>query len=98
MLSKLQLHMHFIFLQLDLPFSLTFYRWILAQEHSLTLSDLMHITPDIHGTLRKMQDLVRKRDVITNDPELSVEEKELQVITESLLDFHLRSTRLKCTV
>lgn len=66
-------------LQLDLPFSLTFYRWLLGQEHCLTLADLVHVSPDIHRTLRKMQEIIRKRDAILEDPELSTAEKNEQV-------------------
>ncbi|XP_017785383.1 PREDICTED: E3 ubiquitin-protein ligase TRIP12 isoform X2 [Nicrophorus vespilloides] len=64
---------------LDLPFSLTFYRWLLGQEHSLGLGDLAHITPDIHKTLRKMQDIVRQRDAILGNPELSAADKTTQI-------------------
>ncbi|KAI4466325.1 e3 ubiquitin-protein ligase trip12 [Holotrichia oblita] len=56
---------------LDLPFSLTFYRWLLCQEHSLTLSDLAHIAPEIYKNLRKMQEIVRQRDLILLNHELS---------------------------
>lgn len=63
------------FLQLDLPFSITFYRWLLGQEHSLSLVDLHHVSPDIHKTLRKLEEIVRKRDRIQNDNELSIVEK-----------------------
>lgn len=68
------------FLQLDLPFSLTFFRWLLGQEHSLTMADLYHVSPDIHRTLRKMQEIVRQRDAILEDPELSTQEKNEQVM------------------
>ncbi|GJQ67325.1 hypothetical protein Trydic_g8224 [Trypoxylus dichotomus] len=60
---------------LDLPFSLTFYRWLLCQEHSLTLSDLVHITPEIHKNLRKMKEVVRLRDLILTNPDLTLAEK-----------------------
>lgn len=69
-----------MFPQLDLPFSLTFFRWLLGQEHSLTMADLVHISPDIHRTLRKMQEIVRQRDAILDDPELSTQDKNEQVI------------------
>ncbi|CAH0556432.1 unnamed protein product [Brassicogethes aeneus] len=64
---------------LDLPFSLSFYRWLLGQEHCLTLSDLAHVSPDIYNTLRKMQDVVRERDEILRNGDLSEEEKTEQL-------------------
>lgn len=57
---------------LDLPFSLTFYKWILGGEHSLGLADLAEVAPDIHKTIKKMQHLVRQRDVILANSDLSV--------------------------
>ncbi|XP_031342168.1 E3 ubiquitin-protein ligase TRIP12-like isoform X1 [Photinus pyralis] len=60
---------------LDLPFSLTFYRWLLGQEHCLTTADLVHLSPTMHKTLRKMQHIVRRRDAILNDPDLSTVDK-----------------------
>ncbi|KAG5888420.1 hypothetical protein JTB14_016323 [Gonioctena quinquepunctata] len=64
---------------LDLPFSVTFYRWLLGQEHSLTLADLKHVNPDIYRTLRKMQHLVKQRDEILADPNLGPDEKNAEV-------------------
>nr|CAH7756174.1 unnamed protein product [Callosobruchus chinensis] len=64
---------------LDLPFSTAFYRWLLGQEHSLSLADLQYVNPEIYRTLRKMQVLVRQRDAILNDLALTQEEKNEQV-------------------
>ncbi|CAH1991222.1 unnamed protein product [Acanthoscelides obtectus] len=64
---------------LDLPFSTTFYRWLLGQEQCLSLADLQYVNPEIYRTLRKMQTLVRERDVILNNPDLTQEEKNEQI-------------------
>ncbi|XP_049822761.1 E3 ubiquitin-protein ligase TRIP12 isoform X2 [Aethina tumida] len=64
---------------LDLPFSLTFYRWLLGQEHCLTLSDMLHVNPDMYRTLRKMQDIVRERDEIIRNGDLTEDEKTEQI-------------------
>lgn len=61
--------------QLDLPFSLTFYRWLLGHEQCLTLIDLKDVSPDIYVTIRKMQDIVRERDEILLNGDLAEEEK-----------------------
>lgn len=47
---------------LDLPFSLAFYRWMLGQEVNLELSDLVHVRPEVHNTLRRLQGVVRMRE------------------------------------
>lgn len=65
-----------------MPFSLTFYRWLLGHENCLSIVDLNHITPDLYQTLRKMQEIVRKRDAILASDELNEPEKLQQVVTE----------------
>lgn len=64
---------------LDLPFSLTFYRWLLGQEQCLTMTDLVHLSPSIYKTLRKMENIVRKRDAILNNTECSSEDKSIEI-------------------
>ncbi|XP_045472150.1 E3 ubiquitin-protein ligase TRIP12 isoform X2 [Harmonia axyridis] len=64
---------------LDLPFSVSFYRWLLGQEHSLSLSDLKCVAPEVHRTLQKMQLLVRQRDIIMENKNLSHEEIEVEI-------------------
>ncbi|KAK9879662.1 hypothetical protein WA026_006724 [Henosepilachna vigintioctopunctata] len=70
---------------LDLPFSITFYRWLLGQEHSLSLSDLKYVAPEIHRTLQRLQNLVKRRDLIQEDMTLTTDEKE-SAIDELTLD------------
>lgn len=41
-------------------------------EHSLGLADLAEVAPDIHKTIKKMQHLVRQRDAILANSDLSV--------------------------
>ncbi|XP_066594446.1 E3 ubiquitin-protein ligase TRIP12 isoform X2 [Prorops nasuta] len=60
---------------LDLPFSLTFYRWLLGEEHSLTLSDLQYVCPDVYRTLTKLQEVARRKDAIESDQTLRPHEK-----------------------
>lgn len=64
---------------MDLPFSVTFYRWLLGHEPCLTLADLKLVNPEIYKTLRKMQHLVKERDEILANPDLTNEEKTEQV-------------------
>ncbi|XP_043275356.1 E3 ubiquitin-protein ligase TRIP12 isoform X3 [Venturia canescens] len=60
---------------LDLPFSLTFYRWLLGEEQSLTLSDLAYVYPDIYHSLNKLQDIVRRKEAIERDQTYRPSEK-----------------------
>lgn len=72
-------------MQLDLPFSLTFYRWLLGEEHTLTLSDLAHVCPDVHRTLSRLQEIVRQKEAIEKDQTLRPHEK-AQLIDSLNLD------------
>ncbi|XP_028050915.1 E3 ubiquitin-protein ligase TRIP12 isoform X2 [Monomorium pharaonis] len=60
---------------LDLPFSPTFYRWLLGEEHTLTLADLAYVCPDVYRTLNKLQEVVRKKEVMEKDQTLRPHEK-----------------------
>lgn len=64
---------------LDIPFSVTFYRWLLGQENCLTLTDVKYVSPNIYKTLRKMEIIVRARDAILSNDDLSEEEKNEQI-------------------
>ncbi|XP_053984508.1 E3 ubiquitin-protein ligase TRIP12 isoform X1 [Hylaeus volcanicus] len=70
---------------LDLPFSLTFYRWLLGEEHTLTLNDLAYVCADVHRTLSKLQDIVRQKETIEKDQTLRPHEK-AQLIDSLSLD------------
>ncbi|XP_014232904.2 E3 ubiquitin-protein ligase TRIP12 isoform X2 [Trichogramma pretiosum] len=60
---------------LDLPFSLTFYRWLLAEEHALNLSDLAHIDRDVYNSLSKLQEVVKRKEEIDQDSTLKPTER-----------------------
>ena len=60
---------------MDLPFSLTFYRWLLGEEHTLTLADLTYVCPDVYRTLSKLQEVVRKKEAMEKDQTLRPHEK-----------------------
>ncbi|XP_015524693.1 E3 ubiquitin-protein ligase TRIP12 isoform X1 [Neodiprion lecontei] len=70
---------------LDLPFSLTFYRWLLGEEHTLTLNDLCYVCPDVYRTLCKLQDIVRRKEAIERDQTLRPAERN-QLIESLSLD------------
>ncbi|CRK99378.1 CLUMA_CG012674, isoform A [Clunio marinus] len=60
---------------LDLPFSIPFYRWLLAEENSLSLCDLGQIAPEVQGTLLRLNEIVKQREIIQSDPTLDAMEK-----------------------
>jgi E3 ubiquitin-protein ligase TRIP12 len=62
-------------LQLDLPFSVVFYRWLLGQESTLSLPDLAHVCPEVHRTLCQLQHVQRLKDQIDNDPDLNASQR-----------------------
>lgn len=70
---------------LDLPFSLTFYRWLLGEEHTLTLSDLAYVCPDVYRTLSRLQEIVMKKETIEKDQTIRPHEK-TQLIESLTLD------------
>ncbi|KAM7362392.1 E3 ubiquitin-protein ligase ctrip isoform 3-T5 [Cochliomyia hominivorax] len=60
---------------LDLPFSIPFYRWVLNEEHSVGLSDLSRVAPEVQSTLVRLQDVVHQREMILADTSLDAMEK-----------------------
>jgi len=60
---------------LDLPFSQTFYRWLLHEESTLNLGDLAFVAPEIQSTLVRLQNLVYERNIIISNTDLSPCEK-----------------------
>lgn len=65
---------------MDLPFSIPFYRWLLTEENSLGLSDLTSVAPEVQTTLKRLLNIVRERDEISNDQLLAEESKNRKVI------------------
>lgn len=60
---------------LDLPYSIPFYRWLLAEENSLGLPDLDQVAPEVQGTLLRLNEIVKQRDLVQAEPNLDAMEK-----------------------
>ncbi|XP_055539751.1 E3 ubiquitin-protein ligase TRIP12 [Wyeomyia smithii] len=60
---------------LDLPYSIPFYRWLLAEENSLGLPDLGTVAPEVQGTLLRLNEIVKQRDQVQLDLSLDAMEK-----------------------
>lgn len=65
----------FYLIQLDLPLSIPFYRWLLNEENSISLADLGQIAPEVQGTLLRLNEIVKKREIIQADVTLDAMEK-----------------------
>lgn len=66
-------------MQLDLPFSIPFYRWLLSEEYSLSLADLSPVAPEVQVTLKRLQNIVKERDEILASTTLDEETKGYKV-------------------
>lgn len=69
------------FLQLDMPFSIVFYKWMLGQEHTLTVCHLADVVPDVYKTIVRLQKICLAKVKIENDTTLTEEQKTEQVET-----------------
>ncbi|XP_055645246.1 E3 ubiquitin-protein ligase TRIP12 [Toxorhynchites rutilus septentrionalis] len=83
---------------LDLPYSIPFYRWLLTEEGSLSLADLDQVAPEVQGTLLRLNEIVKLRELVQSDPNLDAMEKTEKIesldldgcpITDLGLDFVL---------
>ena len=45
-----------------MPFSLNFYQWMLGEEDSLILEDLIHVDKNLYDQFKKLQNVVHIRD------------------------------------
>jgi len=59
---------------LDLPLSEPFYRWLLAQEGSLTLHDLNCVNPDVARTLQQLQAVVRTKEALESSADMTAQQ------------------------
>ncbi|CAF2098013.1 unnamed protein product [Rotaria magnacalcarata] len=49
---------------IDMPFSIIFFKWMLGEEESLNLEDLVHIDTNLYEQFKKLQNIVSIRDKI----------------------------------
>merc|ERR1719147_626181 len=58
---------------IDLPFSQPFYQWLVGEEASLELGDLVGVDPEIASTVKNLQGIVTKKLRLEADRALSGE-------------------------
>jgi len=54
-----------------MPFSIVFYKWILGQEETLNLEDLIHVDINLYEQFKKLQSIVRIRDILMTQNQIS---------------------------
>ncbi|CAF0889005.1 unnamed protein product [Adineta steineri] len=55
---------------IDMPFSIVFYKWMLGEEDSLNLEDLIHIDINIYEQFKKLQAVVHIRDKLISQNQI----------------------------
>lgn len=55
---------------LDIPLSLTFYKWMLNQDNNFSLADIKHIDESLAQTVFKLEELVAKKNQLEYDSPL----------------------------
>lgn len=58
---------YFCCLQLDLPLSRAFFKWMLGHEQSLGPDDLHHVDPAVARTFVKLQEILQQKKRIDGD-------------------------------
>jgi len=64
---------------IDLPFSRPFYQWLLQEEQSLDVVDLVGVDPDIANTVQTLQGIVRKKARLEKNEKLSAAERQEEI-------------------
>jgi len=53
-----------------MPFSMVFYKWILGQEETLNLEDLIHVDVNLYEQFKKLQSVVSIRDKLITQKQI----------------------------
>ena len=69
---------------IDIPFSQPFCKWMVGLESTLQLSDIQNIDGTLFKSLSQLNDVVRKKKTIENDPSHTIETLQLEVNNLSL--------------
>ena len=57
----------FCLVQIDIPLSVVFYKWLLCQEHSLNSADLHHIDPVMARSFQQLETILHQKKLIYAD-------------------------------
>lgn len=87
----------------DIPFSQTFYKWLLGREDQIDISDMRHVDNTLHKSLSQLYEVILQKKKLESDQEHSTESLQLAlssltldgVLIEDLgLDFVLPGTNI----
>ena len=54
-----------------MPFSIVFYKWMLGEEDSLNLEDLIHVDRNLYVQFKKLQKIISIRDKIIRQKQIT---------------------------
>lgn len=89
---------------IDIPFSETFFKWLLHEEETIDLTDMYHVDETLYKSLSQLDELVKQKKHIINDISHSPESLQLALNTLTLdgtsvedlgLDFTLPGTNIE---
>ena len=66
-----------LLLQMDIPLSPVYYKWLLNQEHTLTAADLHHVDPVLGRSFNQLEEVVRQKRRILGDTSHTAESRNL---------------------
>lgn len=89
---------------IDIPFSETFFKWLLHEEETIDLTDMYHVDETLYKSLSQLDELVKQKKHIINDISHSPESLQLALNSLTLdgtsvedlgLDFTLPGTNIE---
>ena len=92
------------FRMVDIPFSETFYKWMLNQQETIDLSDMINVDETLYKSLSQLHEVSLQKQAIINDSTHSIDSLELAINSLTLngtaiedigLDFVLPGTNIE---
>ena len=88
----------------DIPFSETFYKWMLNQQETIDISDMINVDETLYKSLSQLHEVSLQKQAIINDSTHSIDSLELAINSLTLngtaiedlgLDFVLPGTNIE---
>lgn len=80
-----------VIMQVDIPLSVSLYRWAVGEERWLSLSDVRHVAPELWRSLCRLRRVAERARLIALDPRHTPDQREHMVST------HYRYTHCSVT-
>lgn len=68
--------------QVDIPLSVSMYRWVVGEERWLSLSDVRHVAPELWRSLCRLRRVAERATAIAEDDSHTPEQKQHLVNTK----------------